>query len=95
MEGRFAAAWAQKLSAEQLAFAQVFLVNRGKIKDVEQALGISYPTVVARLDEVVAALGQSGEPSAPATPPSRRDTLDALAGGQIDVEEAVRRLRRA
>ncbi|TNV55387.1 DUF2089 domain-containing protein, partial [Corallococcus exiguus] len=52
VEGRFTTGWVQQLSPEQLAFVRVFIACRGKIKDVEQALGLSYPTVVARLREV-------------------------------------------
>ena len=105
VEGRFGLGWPGQLEAEQLAFVRVFLACRGKIKDVEQALGLSYPTVVARLDEVVEAI-QSGRrppprvrPSPrPAAPPpaddrQRQQILDDLANGLIDVEEAARRLR--
>ncbi|WP_434735190.1 DUF2089 domain-containing protein [Clostridium sp.] len=45
------------LTKEQLRFIEVFLKNRGNIKDVEKELGISYPTVRSKLDEVISALG--------------------------------------
>jgi len=45
------------LTPEQIQFVEVFLKNKGKIKDVEAELEISYPTVVARLNEVVRAMG--------------------------------------
>jgi hypothetical protein len=99
VEGTFGTGWAQSLSPEQAGFARVFLEQRGKIKDVEQALGVSYPTVVSRLDEIVAAL--TGRPAPPRGAPSgraqqyRKDVLDALAAGTIDAEEAARRLREA
>jgi hypothetical protein len=35
----------------------VFIKNRGKIKDMEDELGISYPTVVSRLNDIVRAMG--------------------------------------
>ena len=92
VEGRFDFGWPGLLSAEQLSFARVFLESRGKIKEVERLLGLSYPTIVARLDEVVAALN-SELPRPPAQPDQRRDVLDALADGSINVEEAVRRLK--
>lgn len=94
VEGRFELSWPGRLSREQLAFVKVFLGCRGKIKDVEQALGLSYPTVVSRLDDVVAAIGAPERTAAPVTPPRRLEVLDALASGQIDVDEAERRLRR-
>ena len=102
IEGRFSLDWPGSLSPEQSAFVKVFLVCRGKIKDVEQALGISYPTVVSRLDDVVAALGGPNAASAPT--PERRpernaeakslDVLEQLSNGAIDVDEAERRLRK-
>jgi len=57
LEGAFTPGRWQHISSEQLAFAEVFIKRRGKIKDVEEELGISYPTVVARLNEVVQAMG--------------------------------------
>jgi hypothetical protein len=96
VESRFTAGWIQSLTKEQLAFVRVFLSCRGKIKDVEQALGISYPTVVSRLDDVVAAL--SGAPPAPpdaARAARRQKILDDLQSGAITADEAARLLREA
>jgi len=103
VEGRFALGWPGQLEVEQLAFVRVFLECRGKIKDVEQALGLSYPTVVARLDEVVEAIQSGRRPPPRVRPPPprpaaaddgrRQQVLDDLAGGLIDVDEATRRLR--
>lgn len=93
VEGRFALDWPGALSPEQLAFVKVFLSCRGKIKDVEQALGLSYPTVVSRLDDVVAALGGPAAAEKPAARPGSLDVLERLAKGDIDVDEAERRLR--
>ncbi|QSQ20655.1 DUF2089 domain-containing protein [Pyxidicoccus parkwayensis] len=104
VEGRFTTGWVQGLSPEQLAFVRVFLSCRGKIKDVEQALGLSYPTVVSRLDAVVAALGEDAPPVPPPPPPPpspprggqrRAQILDDLAAGLIDADEAARRLKKA
>lgn len=97
VEGHFTLGWIQRLSPEQLSFVRVFLECRGKIKDVEQALGISYPTVVSRLEEVVGAIRR--EPGAP--PPDeghaarRKQILDDLAAGVIDAAEAANRLKKA
>ena len=57
IEGRFQLGRFQRLSADQLAFVEVFVKNRGIIKDVEAELGISYPTVRARLDDALRAMG--------------------------------------
>jgi hypothetical protein len=57
LEGVFQLTKFDRLSREQLRFIDVFLKNRGVIRDVERELGISYPTVRSRLDEVIRALG--------------------------------------
>ncbi len=44
------------LDAIQLKFAEIFLKNRGNIKDVEKELGVSYPSVKKMLDNLVGAL---------------------------------------
>lgn len=91
VEGHFEAGWPAKLSSAQLQFVRVFLACRGKIKDVEAALGLSYPTVVARLDDVVSALGEP-RPGPPADR-SRLEVLEALARGELDVDQAEKKLR--
>ncbi len=45
------------LSIENLYFIEVFIKNRGNIKQIEKELGISYPTVKKNLDEVIVSLG--------------------------------------
>src|SRR6478672_11578796 len=65
LEGLFSLGRFYYLNREQQQFIAVFVKCRGKIKDVEEALGISYPTVVGRLDEVIAALGFHAEPIPP------------------------------
>src|SRR5262249_7646148 len=84
LEGRFGLGRLQRLSREQIAFVEVFIKCRGKIKDVEQELGVSYPTVIARLDQVVAAMDFPAEGAS-----SQQGILDDLAGGKIDAKEAA------
>ena len=45
------------LSKEHLYFIEVFIKNRGNIKQVEKELGISYPTVKRNMDDVIESLG--------------------------------------
>ncbi|MBK8432046.1 MAG: DUF2089 domain-containing protein [Chloroflexi bacterium] len=70
IEGQFSLGMLHKLTAEQLRFVEVFLVCEGKINRVEQELGLSYPAVRSRLQEVVEALGREMAPPAPLTPPA-------------------------
>ncbi|HUB08660.1 MAG TPA: DUF2089 domain-containing protein [Myxococcales bacterium] len=93
VEGRFSLDWLEAVSREQLSFIKVFLTCRGKIKDVEQALGISYPTVVSRLDDLVAAIGGTPPPPGGARAAQREKILDDLQAGAIDADEAARLLR--
>jgi hypothetical protein len=46
-----------RLDGTQLEFVEIFLRCRGIIKNVEVMLGISYPTVKARLANVLATIG--------------------------------------
>jgi hypothetical protein len=99
IEGIFSLGPWQRLNRDQLAFAEVFIKRRGKIKDVEDELGVSYPTVVARLNELLAAMGFDGAGMAPEEPaddgraPQRQQVLDELAAGTISAAEAAQRLR--
>ncbi|ERI92110.1 hypothetical protein HMPREF1982_02650 [Clostridiales bacterium oral taxon 876 str. F0540] len=74
------------LSSEQLSFMEVFLKCRGNIKDVEKELGISYPTVRAKLDDVVSALGYTvvKKPTV-----NSKEVLDMLERGEITPEQAL------
>ncbi|MBL8953807.1 MAG: DUF2089 domain-containing protein [Myxococcaceae bacterium] len=95
VEGRFTLDWPARLTREQLNFVRVFVTCGGKIKDVEQALGVSYPTVVSRLDEIMAAIGViDGDGRAPKQSRSRRDVLERLSNGEIDAQEAERLLKK-
>ena len=99
LEGRFALGRWLRLSPEQLAFANVFIKRRGKIKDVEDELGISYPTVVARLNELIAAMGfdveddDAGDAAAEERSLLRQQVLDQVASGGLSAAEAAARLR--
>jgi hypothetical protein len=74
------------LSREDRELLIVFLRSRGNMKDLERHLGVSYPTARARFDGLLGKLGI--QPTAP----TRVDVLDQLARGEIDVDEAERRL---
>ena len=53
------------LSDEELYFTETFLRCRGNIKEVEKELGISYPTVRSKLNEVIKKLGYDPETDQP------------------------------
>lgn len=93
LEGNFTLGRLQALTREQLQFVEVFIKCRGKIKDVEEELGISYPTVVARLNEVVQAMGFDVRQEDAEAATRRQQILDELAAGAITAAEAAGRLR--
>ncbi len=57
LEGEFGVGRFGRLSREQLGLLESFLRARGNLKEMERELGISYPTVRARVDALVRALG--------------------------------------
>lgn len=97
LEGDFPLGRILRLSPEQMEFVEAFLRNRGKIKDVEEDLGVSYPTVVARLNDVIAAMGFEANLGGAAADEERhgqrRQVLDDLEAGRISAAEAAARLR--
>jgi hypothetical protein len=68
---------------------RVFLASRGNMKDLERHLGVSYPTARARFDALLGRLGIE-RPAAPA--PSRLELMEQVARGELDVDEAMKRL---
>jgi hypothetical protein len=84
-----------RLSAEDQAFAEMFIRLRGNVKEMERELGVAYNAVRNRLDQVIQNLGLD---SAPPQPPltqsngdevNRRAILDQLEQGEISADEAV------
>jgi hypothetical protein len=85
-----------RLNDEQLEFVEVFLRCRGVIKNVEDMLGVSYPTVRGRLNAVLEALGLATDDHPLAEQRRvRREILDDLSNGRITIEEAHELLTRA
>jgi hypothetical protein len=89
-----------RLSEEQSTFLRLFVTSRGNLSEVEKRLGVSYPTVRAKLDEVIARLAPA-EPrpasppdgAAPTARPDRRAVLEAVARGELSPAEAAQHLR--
>ncbi len=108
LEGEFGVGRFGRLDREQLAFLESFLRSRGNLKEMERALGISYPTVRSRLEALLRAIGLGdGEPipepdEAPAPAEvqrpeplatERRAILERLKSREITADEAAAQLR--
>ncbi len=63
------------------------------MKDLERHLGVSYPTARARFDSLLGRLGIERAPAAGDSAADRITVLEELAGGRIDVDEALHRIR--
>ncbi len=89
IEGRFTPNEFALLQADHLEFLRIFVKVRGNLKEVERVLGLSYPTVRLRFEKLLLALGYE---VADDILEERTGILDRLEAGDIDAEEAARRL---
>ena len=87
--GRFRLNEFATLNPDNLEFLRLYIKVRGNLKEVERILGVSYPTVRARFDALLRAVGY--EPENP-DPPDQ--TLTMLAAGHIRPAEAVPRRKK-
>jgi hypothetical protein len=79
------------LNADQMVFVETFIRCEGKLNRVEKELGMSYPTLRARLTEIIRAMGyQVGPDQEMISDEERHRILDDLANGRISSEEAMR-----
>lgn len=91
IENEFSISKFDRLSKEQLNFVEVFLACRGNIKDVEKQLGISYPTVRGKLDEINNELGLVIKKD---TTKEKERIMDMLENKEISSEEAINLLKK-
>ena len=78
-----------RLSQESLDFIEIFVKNRGNIKEMERELEISYPTVRNRLNAVIKELGYEVEVESGEVAEERRAILKRLNAGEISAAEAT------
>ena len=81
-----------RLSNESLRFLEVFIRNRGNVKEMERSTGESYWVIRRRLDEVITELGYEVDPGEDDLSARRQEILSLLSKGEIDVQEATRLL---
>jgi hypothetical protein len=100
IHGRYAPCPFCRLSPENLAFLELFVRNRGNVKDMERELvASSYWTIRNRLNEIVEEMDQQA-PTHPLPPDAdksarRKDILERLNQGHITVSEAAELLNQA
>lgn len=91
IENEFELSRFSNLTSEQLNFIEVFIKCRGNIKDVEKELGVSYPTVRSKLDDVISALGYI--PTKTKDENNTLDILTKLENGEITADDAINLLK--
>jgi hypothetical protein len=95
LDGHFNLGRLYHLSQEQLKFVETFIRCEGKITRVEEEMGLSYPAVRARLDDVIRALGyEVGDTRRETISDAERQAILAdVAAGKIGAAEAAELLR--
>ena len=106
VEGEFIENEFGALTPDELHFLRVFIFCEGRIRDMEAALGVSYPTVKAHLASIRGKLNLSGprfagglplpgqEAGGEKTPDkSAEEVLSGLENGTITYKEALKLLK--
>jgi hypothetical protein len=104
IEGDFNVGRFGRLNREQLALLESFLRARGNAKELEREFKVSYPTIRARIDALVRALGladaapagdegDGGSGRSGEAAEFRRDVLERLARHELTADEAAALLR--
>ncbi len=92
ISGQFQLSKFNYLSKERLYFIELFIKNKGNIKQLEKELKVSYPTVKKMLKETIEALGYKVEEEE-TEERDRDEILEKLAKGEISSEEALKLLK--
>jgi hypothetical protein len=73
--------WLEAMNDEDRQFLKRFLLASGSLKDLAAEYGISYPTVRARLDRLIAKVQAAEDPKV--TDPFQRKLRVLVADGQL------------
>lgn len=92
LEGRFGLGRLFQLTPEQRHFVEIFIRCEGKLNRVQEELGLSYPTVRNRLDEVIRAMGYAVSEGEAEEEGERHEVLQRLSRQEITAEEALQLL---
>jgi hypothetical protein len=73
------------LSEDQQNFIELFILSSGSLKEMAQILGITYPTVRTRLDDIITDLKQEMK----TREDYKKQLLEKVAAGKITPEKAA------
>ena len=91
IEGEFGVGRFGRLTRDQMQVLESFLRSRGNLRDMERELGISYPTVRARVEALVRALGFGPRDEAETAAAAAIATADEVAAGRREILERLSR----
>jgi hypothetical protein len=92
VEGAFALPELARLTLEDQVFVIAFLRSHGSIKEMEQAFGVSYPTIKARLNRIAGQLEYVETNPSPSSAEMETEVLNRLNNGEITPAEAIQAL---
>lgn len=97
IRGRFEGHPSLSLTDEQLSFLRLFVLSRGNLREIERVLGISYPTVRSKLDDLVEAFQSTPgpKPQLSRSAIDRRSVLEDVAAGRIALNDALQLLNQS
>lgn len=93
MQGEFKPGLFSTLSEDQLTFVRAFLRVRGNLSEMEKVLGVSYPTIRNKLEEINQALERAELEPALSPNESRNAILEQVAAGKLDAAQALKQLQ--
>jgi hypothetical protein len=97
VEGPFTLNEFATLSPEDLHFLRIFIRCEGRVRDMEPALGLSYPTIRSRLtqlkNKLVGDLEASEENKKPEAP-STEEVLARLEKGELTFDQAMKLIKK-
>jgi len=102
--GKFVGNEFSMLGEEDLHFLRIFVQCEGRIRDMESAMGVSYPTIKAKLAHLKEALAAMPAASSGAVPPvveaneksneAAADVLKELHAGRLTYAQALEQIKK-
>jgi len=89
IEGEFSVGRFANLDRDQMLLLEAFLKSRGNLRELERELGVSYPTIRGRVENLLRALGLGDGQPLPPTPPASESA--GTGAGATNVDSATRR----
>lgn len=90
VDGQFDIPALLQLAPAELSFVTSFVRSGGSLKAMAQLLGVSYPTVRNRLDDIIKRLGEIDD----GVEKRRHQILDALESGKLTARDAAEELKK-